>query len=158
MTFAHELAGLFRRDLTRLHQEVKAFANEPDLWRVTGGMANSAGHLTLHLEGNLREYVLRIIGGEPFQRDRPAEFNGSPQPRAELLSRVTSLVERVPPVIGSLDDARLDAAYPENVLGPELTVRQFLIHLYGHLSYHTGQIDYVRRALTGAGAIDLTKL
>lgn len=158
MTFAHELAELFRRDLTRLHQEIEAFADEPDLWRTTGGVTNSAGHLALHLEGNLREFVLRILGGETFQRDRPAEFNGEPKPKADLLSRVGRLIDRVPEVIGSLDAARLDAAYPARVLGPELTVRQFLIHLYGHLSYHTGQIDYLRRALTGEGAIDFAGL
>lgn len=158
MTFAHELAELFRRDLTRLHQEIEAFTNEADLWRTTGGVTNSAGHLALHLEGNLREFVLRILGGDPFQRDRPAEFNGAPKPKSDLLSRISPLIARVPEVIASLDSARLDAPYPERVLGPELTVRQFLIHLYGHLSYHTGQIDYLRRTLTGEGAIDLARL
>lgn len=158
MTLARELAELFRRDLTRLRQEIEAFSNEPDLWRATGSMTNSAGHLALHLEGNLSEYILRQLGAEPFQRDRPAEFNGPPKPKADLLARINTLIDRVPAVIASLDTARLDSVYPERALGPELTVRQFLMHLYGHLSYHTGQIDCLRRTLTGAGAIDLARL
>lgn len=44
-------------------------------------------------------------------------------------------------------------ALPENVLGEPLTNRQFVIHLYGHLNYHLGQIDYLRRTLTGDGAL-----
>jgi hypothetical protein len=30
-----------------------------------------------------------------------------------------------------------------------------LIHLAGHLNYHLGQIDYLRRVLTSDGAIEL---
>jgi hypothetical protein len=32
------------------------------------------------------------------------------------------------------------------------------MHLYGHLNYHLGQIGYLRRMLTGAGAIKLAEL
>jgi hypothetical protein len=41
---------------------------------------------------------------------------------------------------------------------PPLSTRQFLIHLSGHLNYHLGQIDYLRRVTTGAGAIPLATL
>jgi len=39
-----------------------------------------------------------------------------------------------------------------------LPTQQMLIHLEGHLSYHLGQIDYLRRLLTGDGAISLAEL
>jgi hypothetical protein len=39
------------------------------------------------------------------------------------------------------------------VLGEPLTNRQFVIHLFGHLGYHLGQVDYIRRVLTGEGAL-----
>lgn len=32
------------------------------------------------------------------------------------------------------------------------------MHLHGHLNYHLGQIDYLRRVLTGEGAIQLASL
>jgi hypothetical protein len=49
---------------------------------------------------------------------------------------------------------RWDDAFPEHVLpGGPVTNRQFVIHLYGHLNYHLGQIDYLRRMLTGQGAL-----
>ena len=50
--------------------------------------------------------------------------------------------------------SRWDDTFPENVLGTPLTNRQFVIDLYAHLqSYHLGQIDYLRRTLTGQGAL-----
>ena len=39
-----------------------------------------------------------------------------------------------------------------------LSTRRFLLHLFGHLSYHLGQIDILRRVTTGAGAIALASL
>lgn len=152
------MAALFRRDLTRLHQEIAAFAAGEDLWRVAGGASNSAGHLTLHLEGNLREFVGRVLGGLPYQRNRPAEFHGPRQPQAELLVRIDGLIESIPGVVENLDENALSAPYPVPVLGVEVTTRQFLMHLYGHLSYHTGQVDYFRRILTGAGAVEFAGL
>ncbi|MGD9903078.1 MAG: hypothetical protein AB7U83_06380 [Vicinamibacterales bacterium] len=44
--------------------------------------------------------------------------------------------------------------FPEEVLpGGPMPNRHFVLHLYGHLNYHLGQIDYLRRALTGQGAL-----
>jgi len=37
--------------------------------------------------------------------------------------------------------------YPEVVLGAATSTQEFLIHLYGHLNWHLGQIDYLRRIL-----------
>ncbi|MEO8682221.1 MAG: hypothetical protein ABI665_24450, partial [Vicinamibacterales bacterium] len=64
----------------------------------------------------------------------------------------------IPEVIRGLSAAALEAQYPEQVLGVPVTTRQFLIHLQGHLNYHLGQIDYLRRITTGAGAIPLAGL
>ncbi len=52
----------------------------------------------------------------------------------------------------------LDADHPESYDGRPILTRQFLIHLLGHLNYHLGQIDYLRRVSTGDGAIALASL
>jgi hypothetical protein len=56
MSFSDELARQFKNNLLRLHQQVKAFPDDAALWRVPPGVANAAGNLTLHLEGNLRAF------------------------------------------------------------------------------------------------------
>ena len=63
-----ELAALYKRDLTRVIQEVQAFPDEASLWRIAPGVTNSAGNLVLHLEGNLREYIGRQLGGVAYTR------------------------------------------------------------------------------------------
>jgi len=57
------------------------------------------------------------------------------------------LRESIPAVIQDLSAERLEMDYPEVVLEVATTTRQFLIHLYGHLNWHLGQIDYLRRIL-----------
>lgn len=154
-TFATELAALYARDLTRLGQELRAF---PDTRAVVmPGIANAAGTLALHLEGNLREYVGRQLGGLEYTRDRPLEFSAGGVERAELVRRIDAVREMVPRVIAALAPTALDAPFPEPYDGRSMTAREFLVHLYAHLSYHLGQMDYVRRVVTGEGAIPLAR-
>ena len=155
---ATELAALFARDLHRLRQELQAFPDDAAVWATAPGVTNSAGSLTLHLEGNLREYVGRQLGGRAYFRNRPAEFSIRNVPLETLVTRAAELLRDIPPVIGALTVAGLDAAYPEAVFGAPLTSRQFLVHLHGHLNYHLGQIDFLRRVTTGQGAIALAGL
>jgi hypothetical protein len=147
-----ELASLFARDLARVARQLDAI-DDAHLWQVVPGVTNSAGNLLLHLSGNLREYIGRQIGGVPYQRDRPREFAANQVPRAEISGALAELVELIPAVIGRVEESRWDQMFPENVLGAPLTNRQFVIHLFGHLSYHLGQIDYIRRMLSGEGAL-----
>jgi uncharacterized damage-inducible protein DinB len=155
---ARELAALYARDLVRLRQQVDAFPGTASLWATGPGVTNAAGTLVLHLDGNLREYVGRQLGGMHYERDRPAEFSTRDLAQAELSRRAQALADVIPGVIGRLSDADLSATFPEVVLGVPLSSRQFLVHLSGHLNYHLGQIDYLRRLTTGEGAIALAGL
>ncbi|MFL6451972.1 MAG: DinB family protein [Bryobacteraceae bacterium] len=158
MSIQNELAGLFRRDLSRLIQQVEAFDDASQLWEKTEGVSNSAGNLALHLEGNLREYVGRQLGNVPYQRKRDEEFSGSAVPRAEMVRRLEGMRDVVVQTLSCLSDRGLNEAYPEDVLGIAWTTQQFLFHLLAHLNYHLGQIDYLRRFLTKNGAISLAGL
>jgi len=155
---ATELAALFARDLTRLRQQIEAFPDTTTLWVTAPGVSNAAGTLALHLEGNLREYIGRQLGHIDYRRDRPAEFSTRELAREVLAARAEALREQIPAVIAGLSDAQLSATFPEEVLGVPMSNRQFLIHLSGHLNYHLGQIDYLRRVSTGSGAIPLSGL
>jgi hypothetical protein len=153
MSLSVEIAALFRRDLPRLLQQLEA-VDDGQLWSVVPGVTNSAGTLMLHLNGNLREFVGRQIGGVDYVRDRPREFAARDVPREELVAELTSLAALIPSVLEPLTAEQWDAMFPEQVLpGGPITNRQFVMHLYGHLHYHLGQIDYLRRALTGQGAL-----
>jgi hypothetical protein len=149
---------LFRRDLTRLLQELHAFPDDLCLWRTLPGIGNSAGNLALHLEGNLREYIGRQIGNVSYQRDRNAEFATPQLPKSELIQRLDGVHQLIPPIVAALPADTLAATYPEQVFGAPISTGQFLLSLYGHLNYHLGQIDYLRRILTNGKAIDFARL
>jgi hypothetical protein len=152
MSPSSEFAALYRRDLARLVRQHDAFS-DADLWRVLPGVTNAAGNLMLHLNGNLREYIGRQIGDVAYTRDRPREFAARDVPRAEMTAALAELATLIPDVLAAAPVARWDDTFPENVLGEPLTNRHFVVHLYGHLGYHLGQIDYLRRVLTGQGAL-----
>ena len=154
MSLAPNLAQLYRRDLSRLIQQIEAFPDEEMLWRPFPGVTNSAGNLTLHIEGNLREYIGRQIGNVPYDRKRDLEFSSKGLTKQELITRLAGLRDTIPSIIAGLSPDLLAGRYPEVVLEKPLSTQEFLIHLYGHLNWHLGQIDYLRRALSGNGAID----
>lgn len=151
MNVQDDLAALLLRDIGRLREEVLAFGDSPALWQTTPGVTNSAGNLALHLEGNLREFIGRQLGGIPYVRDRPLEFSASGLAAADLANRIGALGSLIPGVVAALDAAALDAIFPHVAAGNEpMNTLRFLIHLQGHFTYHLGQINYLRRILTAA--------
>ena len=141
-----QLLSLFDRDLSLLAKEVGLYANDESLWALAPGIANSGGNLVLHLCGNLRHYIGFHLGGIEYRRDRVAEFSVRGLSRAELLARI-EVARQAVATLATLDAARLDETFPEEALGFPMTVGFFLIHLNGHLRYHTGQVNYHRRLL-----------
>lgn len=153
MSTAKELASLFRRDLTRLSKQIEVFPNDERLWQTLPGVTNSAGNLALHIEGNLREYVGRQLGDLPYNRNRELEFSSRGLSRNELGTRLAGLRRSIPTVIEELSPEQMEMEYPEVVLEVATSTQQFLIHLSGHLNWHLGQINYLRRILLNdAGA------
>src|SRR5438094_915341 len=98
-------SALFSRDLLRLAQEIAAFPEEALLWKTIPGVSNCAGNLTLHLEGNLREYIGRLLGGIAYSRRRSDEFTLRGIPASELVTRVEALRALIPGVLEALAPA-----------------------------------------------------
>jgi len=153
MTITNGLVTLFSRDLTRLIQELQAFPSDESLWQRAPGVKNSTGNLVLHLEGNLREYIGRQLGGVAYSRARDQEFALTGVSRDDLVKRMEQVKELVAQVVSRLTESELAGTYPENVLGSPLSSHAFLVHLHGHLNFHLGQIDYLRRILTEGSAV-----
>lgn len=142
-----DFRAVFVRDLKAVRREVEAYPDETLLWKEAPGIANPAGTLVLHLCGNLRHFVGAVLGGQPYERDRDAEFSRRDVPRTELLKELDASIEAIDDALGRPEDARLSARYPMPIGGRMLTTSQFLVHLAAHLGYHLGQIDYHRRML-----------
>ena len=141
------LTKLFRRNLEQLSAELEAYATETALWTLVGDIKNSPGTLTLHIVGNLNHFIGATLGHSDYVRDRDAEFSRQDVPREELLEMVEDTRLMLERVLPDLDKDTLEGLYPQEVLGYPMTTQYFLIHLFGHLSYHLGQINYHRRLM-----------
>jgi len=157
MDLVNELAALFRRDLTRLLQELEATPAE-HLWATLPGTGNSVGNLALHLEGNLREFIGRQLGNVPYHRERPLEFSSRDVPKEELIRRLGEVESLIPGILGQLGVEVWESVYPSIIWGVPLSTQQTVLSLYAHLNYHLGQVDYLRRILTGGKAIEFANL
>ena len=147
MSTSNELAALFSRDLNRLRKQIDSFRTDDDLWKILPGVTNPAGNLALHLEGNLREFVGRQLGQLSYERKRDLEFSTKGLTQDEVSTRLEELNQTIPAIIESLTKEELESDYPQVVLDSTMTTQQFLFHLYGHLNWHLGQLDYLRRIL-----------
>ncbi|ALJ00821.1 DinB family protein [Rufibacter tibetensis] len=142
-----ELIKLYTRDLDRLKNEIEAFQRESNLWVTKGEVKNSAGNLFLHLVGNLKTYIGKNLGNYAYVRDREAEFTLKDVPAQTLIEQINETKEIVLHTLHHLREEELEETHKEEVLGYAMTNRYFLIHLLAHLSYHLGQINYLRRVL-----------
>ncbi len=148
-----------------------------DLWWRPHERATSAGNLLLHLQGNIRQWIVSGLGGAPDARERDAEFAtrgagmlqadaalGTPasETRAEtaaaadtlaaldatrLFESLTATVHEACAIIERLDAARLVA--PVTIQGFETNVFGAVLHVTEHLSWHTGQITWIAKLRAG---------
>ena len=141
------LRSLFKRDLTKLREEIEAYHTESAIWLVDNEIANSAGNLCLHLVGNLNTYIGAVIGKTGYVRQRELEFSLRDIPRQELVQKIEDTIFMIDDVMSKFETQQFEEEYPLEVLGRKTTTEYFLVHLTTHLSYHLGQVNYHRRLL-----------
>jgi uncharacterized damage-inducible protein DinB len=111
---------------------------------------NTIANLLLHLEGNLRQWFLHGIDGQPDVRTRDSEFALSPSmPPDEIRRRFAATLAEGRSVIGSLPPERLLETIdpqPTGNWGP-MTILAAIYRIVSHLQMHTGQIILLTKQL-----------
>lgn len=146
MKLPSELLKLFERDLERLNSELNEYKKEEDLWKVSGDTKNPAGNLILHICGNLKHFVGATLCKTDYVRDREAEFTGKAT-KAELAENIRETKELIRDYLERASVDNMTDPYPLQPFGYPMTKSEFLIHLYGHLNWHMGHVNYHRRLL-----------
>ena len=141
------IKSLFTRDLNQLKKEIEAYQNEEAIWKIDKKILNSAGNLSLHLVGNINHFIGSILGNSGYVRNRELEFSLKNIPRTELIEKIEKTIEVIHSSLDKVSEEDLKKEYPIEALGYKMTTEYFLIHLFGHLNYHLGQINYHRRLL-----------
>lgn len=143
----NNFAELFERDLEKLKAEINLYKDEDKLWAVQKDINNSAGNLCLHLVGNLNHFIGAALGNTGYVRYRDDEFRLINIPRQDLIINIDNCILVIKTTFSNLTDAGMDEEFPLEKQGTKVSNTQMLLHLYGHLTYHLGQINYHRRLL-----------
>jgi uncharacterized damage-inducible protein DinB len=141
------IGEILDRDLKKLSDELMGYADETLIWKITDGIANSAGNLTLHMCGNLRHFIGATLGKDGYFRNREAEFSDKNVSRNKLLTEIEMTRSAVKKALAAMNDDALKDNYPLNVLGEVKSNEFFLTHLVAHFNYHLGQVNYHRRLI-----------
>jgi len=136
---------IFDRDLAKWKEEILAFKNEEDLWKIKGELKNSAGNLTLHIIGNLNHFIGAQIGNTGFIRERDKEFSDKNIPREVMIKDLDAVNKIVKDVLSELTDADLKKIFSLETFGKDRTIHFVLVQLVSHLNYHMGQVNALRR-------------
>jgi uncharacterized damage-inducible protein DinB len=106
------------------------------------------GNLVLHLAGNVRQWIIAGLGGEPDRRQRDREFSEQgPIPRPALQARLQTTVAEACRVIERLEPRDLGRVH--SIQGFRVSGLDALSHVVEHFAYHTGQIIFVTKLKRG---------
>lgn len=145
-TFLTEAADKLAENLSRIETCVPKLPAEA-LWARASENENAVGNLLLHLEGNVRQWILSGVGGAAEHRDRPAEFAARSGPGATVLvAELRKAVNGAINVIRTLPHARLTE--PVTIQGYDTTVLAAIFHVVEHFSGHTYQIILITKHAT----------
>lgn len=141
------LANLYEKDLRVLIDEVNQFKNEEDLWRTEGSVKNPAGNLVLHITGGLNHFFGATLAHTGYVRTRDQEFSKKGVKKADLVKGLEEVIAIVSQTLNKLEQRDLEAEYPIIFDGEKKTTMFIVVRMYAHLSYHLGQVNYLRRIL-----------
>ena len=144
--FLDEARRHLREDyLPKIERCLGRLTDEQVWWRASE-RSNSVGNLLLHLEGNLRQWVVSGAGGAPDARVREREFaERRLVPREELLGALRAAVEEADGALARLDPAWL--LETRRVQGLDVTLLAAVFHAVEHFSMHTGQVILLTKLL-----------
>ena len=148
--FARESARYLRE--TYLPRMARALEALPpgDLWWRPHPDAIAFGTILLHLEGNVRQWILSGMGDHPDDRDRASEFSAEDGPPGdELLRKLEATVRAAADRIGGMDAEALDATY--RIQGGDVRGLAAVYHVVEHFAWHTGQAVWIAKTRAGRG-------
>jgi uncharacterized damage-inducible protein DinB len=139
--------SLLRYHLPRIERSV-GMLSETEIWWRPNPSSNSVGNLLLHLEGNVRQWIVSGLGGAPDRRRRDLEFSEQgPLPRAKTLARLRKTVRAAARVLGRLSTADLLRKY--EIQEFRVAGLEAVFHVAEHFAFHAGQIIYATKSLRG---------
>lgn len=146
---AADLASYFLKVRAETHKWIDGLTDE-QIWRKPYPYGNSAGHLLLHLTGNLSHYIGARVAGTGYVRDRDREFTElEHKPKQQVLQAFDRAIEMVVETIRKQTPEDWLKEYSAE-REPDAKERfHIFLQCAGHAYHHVGQLIYLNRELTG---------
>jgi uncharacterized damage-inducible protein DinB len=131
----------------RMRTAVESLTDDQVWWRANTA-SNSVGNLLLHLNGNVRQWLVASFNRQDDARNRPAEFaERDTIPAAALLEKLGATLDEASAVLSRLTETDLTATY--HIQGYTVTGLDAVYQVVEHFGLHHGQILYVTKLLRG---------
>lgn len=118
------------------------------LWARGSENQNAVGNLLLHLDGNVRQWILGGVGGLANARDRDSEFAARDGASAnELSAMLRSTVDEAIAVIRNVPAQQM--LEPLHIQVYDVTVMGAIYHVVEHFAGHAFQIILLTKMFTG---------
>ena len=125
-----------------------AMLSDDEIWWKPHPTSNSVGNLVLHLSGNVRQWIISGLGGQPDIRERDKEFSElGPLPRRALVARLRRSVTEACRVLARLSTRDLQRLY--SIQKFRVSGLEAVFHVTEHFAYHAGQIILVTKMKRG---------
>jgi Protein of unknown function (DUF1572) len=141
------LANEYRMRAVELHTWVDPLSEE-QFWTNPYSYGNSAGHVVLHLTGNLSYYIGAQMAGTGYIRNRDLEFTENRKPqKTEVLRKFDETIAMVVATIERQTETDWYKTY-EAEGEPEAKDRfTAFLRCAVHFYHHVGQLNYISRQL-----------
>jgi len=140
LTSLHELSNQVVSLLDGLPQEALD-------WRPIQGekelATNSLVAIATHLAGSETYWIKEIIGHQPIQRDREAEFVTQGVKATELKARLDAAAKIAEEVLSPLTESQLEEG--RKFRDRSITVRWGILHVIEHFATHIGHMQLTRQ-------------
>jgi hypothetical protein len=143
LEFSHQkLLGQF---WPRMKECVAPLTAEQIWWRPNDA-SNSIGNLLMHLDGNVRQWLVDSFNKNQDERNRPAEFAAQGGLSAtELLARLSATLDEAAKALNRLTVDELLAPY--EIQGYRVRGLDAVYQVVEHFGLHYGQIVYITKGL-----------
>ena len=146
--FLNDSAELLDQSLLKIENCLGQLSVKQIWWRADPE-GNSIGNLVLHICGNLRQWSVAGVGGQPDTRDRDDEFSPAHNLTSDQLLQIAkSHIQECKSLMESLEAETLTSEF--TIQGFQVNGLQALNHTITHFVGHTHQIICITRMLLGA--------
>jgi uncharacterized damage-inducible protein DinB len=133
--------------LPRIEQAIESLSVEKIWWRANDE-SNSIGNLMLHLEGNVRQWIISGLGRAADVRRRQAEFEqGQRMTGPGLFEKLSAAVDEAGRILATTDPVTL--LEPRRIQTYDVTVMSAVYTVVEHFAMHTGQIILLAKMWKG---------